>query len=52
MKLLWKKLLSKSHPQLINMRFTIFGLGDRSYGDNFCLSARKLRQRLISLGAL
>lgn len=33
------------------MRFSIFALGDRSYGDNFCMAARKFRQRLISLGA-
>lgn len=33
------------------MKFTIFSLGDRSYGDNFCMAARKFRQRLISLHA-
>jgi len=33
------------------MKFTIYSFGDRSYGDNFCLAARKFRQRLIGLGA-
>jgi sulfite reductase alpha subunit-like flavoprotein len=32
------------------MRFTIFSLGDRSYGDNFNMAARKFRQRLMGLG--
>lgn len=50
MRTLWKKMLSKYHVSLNWMRFTIFSLGDRSYGDNFCMAARKFRQRLIGLG--
>lgn len=33
------------------MKFAIYGLGDRSYGDNYNITGRKLRQRLIMLGA-
>ena len=48
---LWKKMLSKAHPNLSWMKFTIYSFGDRSYGDNFCMAARKFRQRLIGLQA-
>jgi len=45
----WKKIMMKSYPNQKGLFFSIYALGDRSYGDNFCLTARKLRQRLISL---
>ena len=46
----WKKLLQKNHRSLSGYKFSIFGLGDRGYGDNYNLCARKLRQRLVMLG--
>jgi sulfite reductase alpha subunit-like flavoprotein len=45
----WKKIMMKSFPNQKELKFAIYALGDRSYGDNFCLAARKLRQRLLNL---
>jgi sulfite reductase alpha subunit-like flavoprotein len=49
MKNFWKKIMMKSFPNQKGLKFAIYALGDRSYGDNFCLAARKLRQRLLNL---
>jgi len=46
MKKLWKKMMKKHFENIKNLKFAIYALGDRSYGDNFCLAARKFRQRL------
>jgi sulfite reductase alpha subunit-like flavoprotein len=45
--------LVKSLPanQLLHIRFFIFCLGDRAYGDQFCAAGRKLIVRLRQLGA-
>lgn len=45
--------LVKSLPptQLQHLRFFIFCLGDRAYGDQFCAAGRKLIVRLRQLGA-
>lgn len=44
----WRCLLRKSlSPSTLNgLRFSIFGLGDRTYGNKFCAAARKLDARL------
>lgn len=47
--------MSKSYGNgeggLGGVRFGVYGLGDRGYGDNFNIVARKCRQRLLMLGA-
>ncbi|KAL7576937.1 hypothetical protein ACA910_006694 [Epithemia clementina (nom. ined.)] len=50
---LWKQLLHKSVPPrlLQGVRFSLFGLGDRAYGPQFCAAARKLAVRFVQLGA-
>lgn len=47
----WKKIMSKNFPKISGVKFCVYGLGDRSYGDSFNIAARKLRQRMIMLGA-
>jgi sulfite reductase alpha subunit-like flavoprotein len=47
----WKQIMSKNYQSLEGTKFCVYGLGDRSYGDNFNMSARKLRQRLLMLKA-
>ena len=44
--------MQKNQPNLKALKFAIFGLGDRGYGDNYNVCARKLRQRLLMLGAI
>lgn len=34
------------------MRFALFSLGDRAYGEQFCAAGRKLAVRLLQLGAV
>lgn len=51
MRTFWKGLMNKNYPNLTNVKFCVYGLGDRSYGTNFNVTARKLRQRLIMLQA-
>lgn len=51
MRQFWKNLMSKNYPTLEGIKFCVYGLGDRSYGDNFNIAARKLRQRLLMLKA-
>jgi sulfite reductase alpha subunit-like flavoprotein len=48
---LWKEMMKKNYKIEQNIKFAIYSLGDRSYGDNFALAARKLRQRMKMLGA-
>ncbi|MFN0127465.1 MAG: sulfite reductase flavoprotein subunit alpha [Verrucomicrobiales bacterium] len=40
-----------SSPNLAGVQFSVLALGDRNYGDTFCLAGRKLDQRLTELGA-
>jgi sulfite reductase alpha subunit-like flavoprotein len=49
----WRSLLRKSitSDALSGVRFALYGLGDRGYGDKFCAAARKLDARLQQLGA-
>ena len=51
MRSLWKEMMKKGYKINEQVTFAIYSLGDRSYGDNFGLAARKLRQRLKMLGA-
>ena len=43
--------LGNTQQPLEGMQFAVYGLGDRSYGDNYNMIARKFRQRLLMLGA-
>lgn len=49
MRSFWKMFMNKSYNIPKNVKFCVYGLGDRSYGDNFNVIARKFRQRLIML---
>ncbi len=48
----WKVLLQKRLPRnaLEGLRFAVLSLGDSSY-ENFCAAGRRLRERLLQLGA-
>ena len=46
----WKTIMKKSYALPGPVRFAVYALGDRSYGDDFCMTGRKLRQRLKMLG--
>jgi sulfite reductase alpha subunit-like flavoprotein len=50
----WRSLLQKSlRPDTLRgIRYALYGLGDRGYGDKFCAAARKLDARLQQLGAV
>ncbi len=38
--------------ELSDVRFCVFGMGDRSYADSFCEAAKKIEQRMLELGSL
>ncbi|MGQ9349205.1 bifunctional nitrate reductase/sulfite reductase flavoprotein subunit alpha [Mycolicibacterium gilvum] len=46
----WERLGSADAPTLDGVRYTVLGIGDRSY-DNFCGHAKSLDTRLSDLGA-
>jgi sulfite reductase alpha subunit-like flavoprotein len=49
MRQLWKNMMKKQYKIEDGVDFAIYSLGDRSYGENFGMTARKLRQRLRML---
>lgn len=51
MRPLWKDMMKKGYKLEDEVKFAIYSLGDRGYGDNFAMAARKLRQRMKMLGA-
>jgi len=51
MRPLWRKIMSKAYKLAGPIYFSVYSLGDTSYGDHFGMAARKLRQRLKMLGA-
>jgi len=38
--------------ELSDLRFCVFGMGDRSYADSFCEAAKKIEERMLELGDL
>jgi sulfite reductase alpha subunit-like flavoprotein len=50
MRPLWREMLKKSFKLKEGVKFAIYSLGDRSYGENFGVTGRKMRQRLRMLG--
>jgi hypothetical protein len=44
--------MKKNYKLPHSIEFCVYSLGDSSYGDDFGMTARKLRQRLKMLGAV
>ncbi len=48
----WNSINSNgSSPKLAGVNFSVLALGDKNYGDTFCLAGQKLDKRLEELGA-
>lgn len=43
--------LTRAKPDLSDVRFAIFGLGDRSFGDTFNGGSKQLMEKMLELGA-
>lgn len=41
-----------SSPKFTGVKYSVLALGDKNYGDTFCLAGKKIDQRLEELGAL
>ncbi len=49
---LWEGLNQNgSSPQLSGVQYSVLALGDRNYGETFCLAGRRLDERFSELGA-
>jgi len=51
--LFWSSLSAQNlaSKELSDLRFCVFGMGDRSYADSFCEAAKKIEERMLELGA-
>lgn len=49
-KTFWERLSNGSSPDLKNTKFAVLALGDKNYGDTFCLAGRQFDERFAQLG--